>query len=334
VRVEWHFTVPFYSHLMEEGIVIQIIIEKKKTWQKRVFLGFLRFASLSVFGCIVISGLVGWYLTHPIREPVVSNPSEFGLKYQDVEFSSREDSVKLSGWYIPAENSKAIVIQAHGYDGSRTKDKPSFPVTQALVQQGISVLMFDFRASGESEGSLVSVGYFEQRDLLGAFDYVRSLGYQNVGIIGYSMGASTTAVVAANEAGIKSVVLDSPFADLNEYLQVNMSVWTKLPNIPFTSLILHEIPVMTGIKPENVSPINEMEKYKKKPILFIVCDADKTIPMENSKRLWEKVNNPRDEFWIVPGAKHVGAYSVMPDQYLDKVTKFFVSSLLYKEGAY
>lgn len=306
----------------------QIIIGKKKLWRKRLLLGFIGLVSLVVLGCMGISGYVGWNLTHPIRKPVVSNPSEFGLAYQDVKFSSREDNVKVSGWYIPAENSKAIVIQAHGYGGSRTKEKPSFPVTQALVQKGISVLMFDFRASGESEGSLVSVGDFEQRDLQGAIDYVKRLGYQNIGIIGYSMGASTTAVVAANEAEIKSVVLDSPFADLTEYLQVNMPVWTKLPNIPFTSLILHEIPVMTGIKPENVSPLRGMAKFEKRPVLFIAGDADDTIPMENSKELWEKVNNSKDEFWVVPGAKHVGAYSVMPDQYLEKVTKFFVGSLL------
>lgn len=302
-------------------------IETQKPWRKRLFLGLLGLVSLAVLGCAGISGFVGWHLTHPNRIPVVSKPSEFGLTYQDVMFSNREDNIKLSGWYIPVENSKAVVIQAHGYGGSRTKEKPSFPVTQALVQQGISVLMFDFRASGQSEGSLVSVGDFEQRDLQGAIDYVKQLGYQNIGIIGYSMGASTTAVVAANEADIKSVILDSPFADLKEYLQVNMPVWTKLPNIPFTPLILHEIPVLTGINPENVSPLREMEKFEKRPVLFIAGDADDTIPMENSQKLWEKVNNPNDEFWVVPGAKHVGAYSVLPDQYLEKVTKFFVSSL-------
>ncbi|EGW38509.1 alpha/beta hydrolase [Desulfosporosinus sp. OT] len=312
---------------LRDGNTSPIIIETKKPWRKRLFLGFIGFVSIAVLGCIGISGFVGWLLTHPIREPVVSKPSEFGLTYQDVIFASREDNIKLSGWYIPAQNAKAVVIQAHGYAGSRTKEKPSFPVTQALVQQGISVLMFDFRASGESEGSLVSVGDFEQRDLQGAIDYVKRLGYQNIGIIGYSMGASTAAVVAANEVEIKSVVLDSPFADLKEYLQVNMPTWTKLPNVPFTPLILREIPVLTGITPENVSPVHEIEKFDKRPILFIAGDADDKIPMENSKELWEKVNNPKDEYWVVPGAKHVGAYSVLPDQYLEKVTKFFVKSL-------
>ena len=305
-----------------------ILKGKRNPWRKRLLIGCSGLVSLLVLGCMGISGYVGWNLTHPNRKPVVSNPSEFGLTYQNVKFSSQNDNVNLAGWYIPAENSKAIVIQAHGYGGSRTKEEPSLPLTEALVKKGISVLMFDFRASGESEGSLVSVGDFEQRDLLGAFNYVKSLGYQNIGIIGYSMGASTTAVVAANEAGIKSVVLDSPFADLNEYLQVNMPLWTKLPNFPFTPLILHEIPIITGIKPENVSPYHEMEKFKERPVLFIAGDADETIPMENSKELWEKVNNLNDEFWVVPGAKHVGSYSVVPDQYLAKVTTFFVSSLL------
>ncbi len=180
---------------------------------------------------------------------------------------------------------------------------------------------------------MVSVGDFEQRDLKGAIDYVKNLGYTNIGIIGYSMGASTTAVVAANENEIKSVVLDSPFADLTDYLQVNMSYWTNLPNIPFTPLVLNEIPVLTGINPDNVSPLREIHKFKNRPILFIAGDADDKVPIENTKNLWEKVNNSRvdnykDEFWVVPGAKHVGAYTIAPDQYLEKVSKFFVNSLL------
>lgn len=88
------------------------------------------------------------------------------------------------------------------------------------------------------------MGDFKQRDLKGAIDYVKTLGYKNIGIIGYSMGATTPAVVVANESEINSVILDSPFADLKEYLQVNMPVWTNLPNIPFTPLILNEIPVL------------------------------------------------------------------------------------------
>ncbi len=313
---------------LRNEITTQIIMGKKKPWQKWLLFGFIGLVILAVLGCMGISGYVGWDLTHPERLAVVSNPGELGLKYQDVKFPSRQDNLKLSGWHIPAENSKAIVIQAHGYAGSRSKEKPSFPIAQALVQKGISVLMFDFRASGESEGSMVSVGDFEQRDLKGAIDYVKNLGYTNIGIIGYSMGASTTAVVAANENEIKSVVLDSPFADLTDYLKVNMPYWTNLPNIPFTPLVLNEIPVLTGINPKNVNPLREIEKFKNRPILFIAGDADDKVPMENTKKLWEKVNNPKDEFWVVPGAKHVGAYGVAPDQYLEKVSNFFINSLL------
>jgi dipeptidyl aminopeptidase/acylaminoacyl peptidase len=307
--------------------VSTITIKKKKPLLKWLLLVF-GIVILTVIGCMGISAFVGWNLTHPERIAVVGNPGEFGLKYQDVSFPSQQDQLKLSGWYIPSEDSKAIVIQAHGYKGSRTKAEPSLPLTQALVQKGISVLMFDFRASGESEGSLVTVGDCEQRDLKGAIDYVKSLGYTSIGIIGYSMGASTTAVVAANEVEINSVVLDSPFADLTDYLKVNMPVWTNLPNIPFTSLILFEIPIITGINPENVSPLREIEKLKNRPVLFIAGNADNTVPMENSKMLWEKVNNPQNEFWVVPGAKHVGAYSIAPNQYLEKVSNFFVNSLL------
>lgn len=59
------------------------------------------------------------------------------------------------------------------------------PVAEALNQKEISVLMFDYRDTGSSEGSMVSVGDFEQNDLLGAIDYAQKLGYQKIGIIGY-----------------------------------------------------------------------------------------------------------------------------------------------------
>lgn len=294
---------------------------------KRIVVGIIIFLTVVILPCLSVSAYVGWNLTHPHRKPVQGNPADYSLNFQDITFPSRTDQIQCSGWYIPAPNAKSIVIEAHGYGGNRSYEKPALPLAASLVKQGISVLLFDFRDSGASQGDMVSVGDFEQRDLQGAIDYAQKSGYENIGIIGYSMGAATTAVVAAETPGIKGIVLDSPFADLQAYLETNMAVWTHLPNFPFTPLILWEIPLIAGINPAHVSPVHSIITLKQEPILFIAGDADRTIPMTNAQELWHQVQNSNDELWIVHGAKHVGAYTVEPEKYLNKVTAFFEESL-------
>ncbi|CAA7601638.1 Alpha/Beta hydrolase fold [Acididesulfobacillus acetoxydans] len=307
-------------------------LKRKRTWPRWLLWGTLS-ALILAFLCVTgISAFVGWSLTHPPRKPLTGTPSQLGLNFTNITFPSRTDHLPLSGWYVPAPQANAIVIEAHGYGGNRCGDKPSLPVAEALWQKGISTLLFDFRDSGVSPGNLVSVGDFEQRDLLGAVDCAKALGYRHIGIIGYSMGAATAALVGAKDPDVAAMVLDSPFADLRTYLETGMPHWTHLPNFPFTPLILTEIPLLTGANPARVSPIKTIAQMKARPVLFIAGDADTTIPMINSVELYDQAKNPKDSLWIVHRAKHVGAYSVEPREYLAKVSNFFVQNLTGDRG--
>lgn len=276
-----------------------------------MFIGLL----LAGFLSAGIAAYVGWNLTHPVREPITKTPGEYGLPFHDVIFPSRIDALPLSGWLITAPGSKTIVIEAHGYATNRSSEEPILPLAKTLYQKGVSTLLFDFRDSGASPGNLVSVGDFEQRDLFGAVDFARKLGYQHIGIIGYSMGASTAVIVGSEDPAVQALALDSPFADLRTYLRAHMTVWTHLPNFPVTPLILLEIPLLTGTNLNHVSPLQDIAAMGKRPVLFIAGDADTTIPVNNSKELYQKAANPHDELWIVHGAKHVGAYGIEPETY-------------------
>ncbi|QQE81347.1 alpha/beta hydrolase [Alicyclobacillus sp. SO9] len=273
-----------------------------------------------------ISYYVGWHLTHPARKPITKTPAIYQLKYQSIHFPSRVDHLNLSGWLIPAGSaqSKKIVIEAHGYRENRSADKPALPVANALHKAGYAVLMFDFRDEGKSPGHEVSVGLYEQRDLLGAVDYAKKLGYRHIGIIGYSMGAVTALEVASRDQSVQAVVADSPFANFYQYLKINMPVWTHLPNWPFTSEILWEMPIFTHINPHLVDPEKDVRHFGQRPVMFIAGTADHLIPMSNSKTLYKELGTDKHaSLWIVPGAKHVGAYTVEPKPYLTKVTQFF-----------
>jgi len=283
-------------------------------------LGFLLIAIIAGGS---ISAYVGWSLTHPDREQVVITPDSVGLKYQDVEFTSREDGLTLSGWLIRAEANKKTIIFAHGYGKNRLQDDvPIMPITQSLVGAGYNVLLFDFRGCGQSEGDLVSVGQFEVLDLLGAIDYVKCHTELNPRIIlfGFSMGASTAILAGAREQAVDAVIADSPFADLKSYLMQNLSVWINLPPVPFNRAFLLVVSTVTGLKAEAVSPVVEVGNLGDRPLFLIHGTGDAKIPMQNSELLYETY--PGAELWEVPEAGHVKSYSVAGDLYIERILEF------------
>ena len=187
------------------------------------FLLILLFLILAIGG---ISGYVGWNLTHPAREKLTGTPADFNLPFADISFNSREDGLKLRGWFIPAASNNTVIF-AHGYRKNRLQlDVPVLPIVRKVYEQGWNVLLFDFRNSGESEGKMTSVGQYEVNDLLGAVDFIRLEKKLSGKIVlhGFSMGAATAIIAGAREKNVDGVIADSPFADLKPYLMENLSV--------------------------------------------------------------------------------------------------------------
>lgn len=296
-------------------------IKRKGT---KIIIGVLIFLAVAAaLGVLGTSGYVGWNLTHPVREAIDNSPRELGLAYTDIQFPSRGDSLALSGWLLKSPANQKTVIMAHGYRKNRLQnDVPALPIAKDLVAQGYNVIMFDFRNSGISEGSLTSVGQYEVQDLLGAVDYVKSQPglNQEIVLMGFSMGASTAILAGAREPAVAAVVADSPFADLATYLDQNLSVWTELPSVPFNQAFFLVVPPMTGLRMEAVSPIKEVGALQDRHLLLIHGVADTDIPISSSEALARAL--PGTELVPVPEAGHVKSYNTNPDLYLKEVNTF------------
>lgn len=154
-------------------------------------------------------------LAYSSRSPVLHDPSEANLEYEEVFFPS-SDGTPLEGWYIPCAGSDRLIVAAHafgfnraGFPGHLEPWKSAFGEGndteinfigdyKLLHDHGYHVLAFDFRnfgLSGEANGRLQSNNRFEARDVVGALDYVRSrpeLAASKVGIFARCMGANAT----------------------------------------------------------------------------------------------------------------------------------------------
>jgi pimeloyl-ACP methyl ester carboxylesterase len=104
-----------------------------------------------------------------------------------------EDGVVLNGRLFGAAND-SVVILTH----MRANDQTAWcEFAQVLEHEGYAALTFNFRGYGDSQGSKDASKLDE--DLAGAIRYMHDRGKKHVYLVGASMGATTSLVVAARD---------------------------------------------------------------------------------------------------------------------------------------
>lgn len=302
---------------------MQIQLERQRNTKKWLVPSLIGVLFLAVIACVAISIYVGWNLTHKERKAVVETPKDYGMAYQNVTFTSKDGGLKLKGWVIePTKQAKMTVIFSHGYGGNRYEPNvPFLPITKALTDEGYRVIMFDFRASGESEGEMTTIGAKEKYDLLGVIDYAKQHYSEPIALYGVSMGAATSILAASMDEDVKAVIADSAFSDLEGYLRTYMPVWTNLPNVPFTYLIITLIPMITDLDPAESVPIKAVDTIAPRPILFIHSKDDPSIPYEESVKMYNK-HPDVFELWLTDKAKHVKSFAMYKEEYMEHMLAF------------
>ncbi len=293
-------------------------------WWLKLGLALILVAVIAFLG---IAAYLGYSITKAETLPIEENPADLGLEYEDISFLSIEDELTIRGWYLPARNSNRIIVMVHGGTGHRADPRfKMLDIASELVEYGYNILMFDMRGHGESDGVRVSAGYYEKRDLLGAIDYVKSLGFEHIGVLGFSMGASTTLLTTPESDDIDAVVADSGYADLIDMMAPEFSKRTKLPKF-FLPPMLFIVKIIYGIDFNNIKPIEVVSEIAPRPIFFIHGELDEVVPLEHAYRLQRASQNPQNQLWVAPETAHVRAYVMYPEEYINNVTNFFDSAL-------
>jgi fermentation-respiration switch protein FrsA (DUF1100 family) len=215
----------------------------------------------------------------------------------------------------------------HGAEANRADPNVGMlDIAAELVAHDYNVLMFDLRGHGESDGKRISAGYHERKDLLGAIDFIKGRGFEHIGVLGFSMGAATALMTAAENTDIDGVVADSSYADLADIMEREFKSRTGFPGF-FLSPVLSAVRLMYGVDFKAVKPVASVPLISPRPILFIHGAEDTFIPLEHAYRLYEASRNPGDELWIAPHAEHVKAYVTNPAEYIIQITTFFDGAL-------
>lgn len=311
---------------------------------RRIIITLLIIATVVTSAYTLLSFYIATRLVYAQQKPLYSTPAAFGLQFRYVTFPSREDHVQLKGWFIPGVlpngklTSQRTIIFVHGTRTNRADPKAGLlSLSVALARHGFAILAFDMRGMGESPPAPLSLGYFEQRDVLGAVDFLQSgpIPYANLGrprIIGgwgISMGGATLLLAAAQEPAIKAIVSDCAYADILPILEREIPKQGSLPSM-FTPGALIASDALYGMNFYDVRPVDVVARIAPRPIFFIHGDKDTYVPTPNMSILANAARTAPDahvQTWLVPGANHAQSYILHKQEYVARVVAFYNNTL-------
>src|SRR3990172_12350424 len=256
---------------------------------------------------VALSLILVYVTPHPQRSPLHIPPSDYSAEYEPVSFATG-DGITLKGWLIkpPRRRTPAPgLIFCHGV-GANKSDLTELAVS--LSRRGYFVLLFDFRAHGESGGRRTSLGYHEQKDIVAALGFIKThpeVASDRIGIYGFSLGGSTAILAAAKTGAFSAVVADSAFTSLRDQARDAITGFYHLPSFPFLHLAVLGYELYFQTRVDAIAPVKVIAAIAPTPVLIIAGEGDKLIPANNGRKLYAAAKEPK-ELWIIYGAEHGG----------------------------
>lgn len=239
----------------------------------------LLFYGTAIIALAYVSMAVSLYLLqsriahHPNTHgrALIASPASVGLRYEVVSLRA-EDGVKLHGWYIPADQPRGFLLFCHGNAGNISHCLYSLRLFHRL---GLSILIFDYRGYGLSEGSPSDEGlHWDGRAALRYLLEKRQVPPDRLFIFGRSLGGAIAAQLAA-EHSPAALILDSTFTSAVD-LAADLYPW--LPARWLTRLRYDTLAAL---------------RQTRAPILILHSRDDELIAVDHGHRLYQAANEPK-----------------------------------------
>lgn len=199
---------------------------------------------------------------------------------EDVAFET-DDGLRLRGLFVPAPDAQAAVLVFNGNAGNRSDRAP---LAAALVREGMSVLLFDYRGFGGNPGSPTETGLMQDARAARAYLATR-FDAERIAYFGESLGAAVAVALAAEHAPL-ALILRSPFTSL---VEIGAHHYPYLP--------VH--PSLLQDKWASLDRIGSIDAA----VLVIVGERDRIVPPGLSRRLYERAKKPAG-YVVIAGADH------------------------------
>ena len=217
----------------------------------------------------------------PMRYPEGDWQADW-LAREDAWFETG-DGVKLHGWYAGHEDPRAVILFCHGNAGNVTHRAETLHTLHEFV--GASVLIFDYRGYGRSEGNPYEEGILADARAARAWLAQREgIAEKDVVMMGRSVGGAVAVDLAAKD-GARGLVLESTFSSMPDVAAYHYR-WLPVRWLMRTRF-------------NSLAKIGDYHG----PLLQSHGDADTIIPYRFGRRLFDAANEPK-QFVTLPGRDH------------------------------
>lgn len=244
----------------------------------------------------------------PLEKSLVFQPAKFpigewerpDLKIENVDFES-SDGTPLHGWFLDHPAPQAIALFMHGNGGNVSLCGDSMKILNE--RHRLAIMSFDYRGYGKSQGKPTEEGILDDARAARRWLALRKhVPETSIVLMGQSLGGGVALDLAAKD-GARGLIVASTFTSLPDVAQ-EIFPW-MLPKWNMT---------------QRLNSIDKIGRYHG-PILIAHGDADKTIPFEHGKRLFEAANEPK-RLVVIPGGDH---NDPMPESYRLELDAFLAN---------
>jgi hypothetical protein len=222
-----------------------------------------------------------------------------------IDFKSAETGqpVRLNALWLAQPRADApVLLYLHG---ARWNVRSSATRMRRLHSLGFAVLGVDYRGFGESTDTLPSEA-MAYEDARAAWDWLAQQHPQRARFVfGHSLGAAIAVHLAGQVSDESGVILEGSFPSLADVVAASRWGW-----LPVSPLITQRF--AAG---ERVAAIGS-------PLLVVHGSADRLIPPELGRALYDKAIEPK-RFELVEGGSHHNTNAVGLDQYRAAVRAVF-----------
>jgi fermentation-respiration switch protein FrsA (DUF1100 family) len=208
-------------------------------------------------------------------------PTRF--RYEDAWFTAA-DGTSLHGWFLEQPGAREVVLYAHGNGEDVAYVAPWMDIMRRDL--GVSILVFDYRGYGQSEGIPDEAGILADARAARAWLAQRTGKVEgDVVLFGRSLGGAVLVDLAAKD-GARALILQSTFSSLPDVAAYHYP-WLPVRWFMRTRLnAAAKIGAYTG------------------PLLQTHGTADRVAPIEFGRRLFEAATAADKEFVELPGYDH------------------------------
>ncbi|MEM9538364.1 MAG: alpha/beta fold hydrolase [Cyanobacteria bacterium P01_E01_bin.42] len=246
-----------------------------------------------LLGYSAIALLLFFYQRRFIFNPMSAmelTPKDLNLTaYEEVwiPVENRGEIEHLHGWFLPSNDSPwGTLLYLHGKGGNISTNIRQAHYFQKL---GFSVLLFDYRGYGRSEGKFPS----ERRvygDAEAAWNYLRerhNIPPDRIFIYGHSLGGAIAIELATKQPDAAGLIVQNSFTSL-----VDMSK-------RLTHFRIFPVNILLRDRFDSIAKVTDLQM----PVLYIHGAEDDYVPPQMSRTLYERSPQPKS-FFLVPRAGH------------------------------